>query len=132
MLKSNPLIIQTSPHSPDKTIENVKKILQVKGITLFALIDHSSEAQKAGLELPYERLLIFGDPKAGTYLMQENPAIGIELPLKILVWQSPDGITKIGYKEPLLLAESYGIKKNIEFLKKISEGLSGLISHAIQ
>lgn len=132
MLTSNSLIVQTSPYSPEKTLENVKAVLQAKGITLFALIDHSAEAQKGGLELRYEQLLIFGDPKTGTYLMQENPAIGIELPLKILIWQTSEGITQIGYKDPLLLAKSYGIKKNIEILEKIGQGLSQLINHSIK
>jgi len=121
-----PLVVSSSPYTPDQIIEKLKKVLESKKITLFALIDHSQAARQAALDLPKEVLVIFGDPKAGTFLMQENPEIGIELPLKILVWQTDQG-TKIGYKDPLALAEVYGIQKNIEILKKISVNLAELI-----
>jgi uncharacterized protein (DUF302 family) len=126
---SSQLIIHSSPHSPSELLEKLKKIFQAKSITLFALIDHSGEAHKAGLELQIEQLLIFGDPKTGTFLMQENPAIGIELPLKILLWQTPEGKTQIAYKDPNYLAEVYGIKKNAGILKKMKEALDTLIAN---
>lgn len=124
---SSQLIIHSSPLSPSQILENLKRIFQAKDITLFALIDHSGEAHKAGLDLQYEQLLIFGDPKTGTFLMQENPAIGIELPLKILLWQTPEGITQIAFKDPTYLAEVYGIKKNAGILQKMKDALTTLI-----
>lgn len=132
MLKSQELVIHSSPHSTEQLVEKLKKILQSKEITLFAFIDHSGEAQKASLSLPKEQLLIFGDPKTGTYLMQENPAIGIELPLKILVWQNAEGVTQVAYKDPLFLAEAYNINKYAEILKKMSEAMANLINKLIQ
>lgn len=127
MLDSSQLIIHSSAHSPQQVLVNLKRVFQAKGITLFALIDHSGEADRVGLDLHYEQVVIFGDPKAGTVLMQENPEIGIELPLKILLWQDKDGVTQIAYKDPLLLAELYGIKKNAGILQKMREALAALI-----
>lgn len=129
---SSQLIIHSSPHPPSQILENLKTVFQAKEITIFALIDHSGEAQRAGLDLRYEQLLIFGDPKTGTFLMQENPAIGIELPLKILLWQDSDGVTQIAYKDPNYLAETYGIKKNVAILKKMKEALTALIDYVIK
>lgn len=124
---SSQLIIHSSSHPPAEILEKLKRVFQAKDITLFALIDHSGEARRAGLDLQYEQLLIFGDPKAGTFLMQENPAIGIELPLKILLWQDPGGVTQIAYKDPNYLAEVYAIKKNVGILQKMREALAAII-----
>ncbi len=127
MPDSKHLVVHSSQRPPGEVLEKLRKVFQVKGITLFALIDHSGEADRVGLDLHYEQLVIFGDPKTGTLLMQENPAVGIELPLKILLWQDNDGVTKIAYKDPLLLAELYGIKKNANILQKMREALAALI-----
>lgn len=122
------LIIQSTNLSPSQVIENIKKMLQSKGVTLFATIDHSGAAHKAELELPIEQLLIFGDPRTGTFLMQENPEIGIELPLKILVWQKSDGTTQIGFKDPLALGEQYGIRKHADILHKMRDNLTQMLN----
>lgn len=74
-----------SNHSADETVDRVKAILQTKGVTLFALIDYSGEAEKVGLKMRPTKLLIFGSPKAGTPLMLASPSIAIDLPLKILI-----------------------------------------------
>ena len=76
-----------SNHSVDETVENLKGILQARGVTLFALVDHSREAEKAGMKMPPTKLLIFGNPKAGTPVMLAAPSSAIDLPLKILVWE---------------------------------------------
>jgi uncharacterized protein (DUF302 family) len=134
MLQTKPskLTTVTSSYSPSETVEKIKQTLKAKGITLFTLVDHSGEAHKVSLELNFEQLLIFGDPKTGTLLMQENPAIGIELPLKILVWQDADGKTQVSYIDPNSLKEDYGIKKNAEILTKLSGALSQIISNSIK
>ena len=82
---SKGIINQTSNHSVDQTVEKLKNILQSKGVTLFAMVDHSGEAEKAGMKMRSTKLLIFGSPKAGTPLMQARPSIAIDLPLKMLV-----------------------------------------------
>jgi uncharacterized protein (DUF302 family) len=81
------IIDQPSNFSVDQSVERLKAVLQSKGIALFALIDHSGEAEKAGMKMPPTKLLIFGNPKAGTPLMLAAPSVAIDLPLKILVWE---------------------------------------------
>jgi uncharacterized protein (DUF302 family)/uncharacterized membrane protein YidH (DUF202 family) len=80
-----------SNHSIDETVKSLERILEAQGVTLFALIDHSGEAEKVGMEMPPTKLLIFGSPRAGTPLMLAAPSIAIDLPLKILVWQDKSG-----------------------------------------
>jgi uncharacterized protein (DUF302 family) len=85
-------IIDTpSNHSVYQTMERLKGILQAKGVTLFALVDHSGEAEKVGMKMPPTKLLIFGNPKGGTPLMLAAPSIAIDLPLKILIWEDAHG-----------------------------------------
>jgi uncharacterized protein (DUF302 family) len=98
---------------------------------VFSIIDHSGAAQKINMDLRDEKLIIFGDPKVGTFLMQENPSIGIELPLRILIWQNVDGLVQVAYIDPISLGESYDIK-NIEILNKMSLGLANLVAEAIK
>lgn len=86
-----------SHHSVDETIEKLKSILQAGGVTVFALVDHSGEAEKVGLKMPPTKLLIFGNPKSGTPLMLASPSIAIDLPLKILVSEDTDGKVWVSY-----------------------------------
>lgn len=81
----NGIVNLTSHHSVDETAERLKGILQAQGVMLFAIIDHSGEAEKAGMNMPPTKLLIFGNPKSGTPLMLAAPRSAIDLPLKILV-----------------------------------------------
>ena len=80
-----------SSHSVDETVERLKAILKEKGVTLFALVDHSGEAAKMGMKMNPTKLLIFGSPQAGTPLMLAAPSAAIDLPLKILVWEDKEG-----------------------------------------
>jgi uncharacterized protein (DUF302 family) len=85
------LIDIPSNHSVDETVEKLKGILQAKGVTLFALVDHSGEAAKVGMKMRPTKLLIFGNPKGGTPVMLAAPTIAIDLPLKILIWEDAQG-----------------------------------------
>src|SRR5207237_7878130 len=89
--KESGLIDIPSNHSVEETVEKLKGILQAKGITLFALVDHSGEAGKAGMQMRPTKLLIFGNPKAGTPVMLAAPSSAIDLPLKILIWEDAQG-----------------------------------------
>jgi uncharacterized protein (DUF302 family) len=89
--------------SVDETVTKLRALLEERGIMLFALIDHSGEAAKAGLEMPPTKLLVFGNPKGGTPVMLAAPTSAIDLPLKLLVWQDPEGKTRISYNEPEFL-----------------------------
>jgi uncharacterized protein (DUF302 family) len=88
-----------SKHSVDETVEKLRGILQAKGVMLFAVVDHSGEAAKVGLPMPPTKLLIFGNPKAGTPLMLASPSIAIDLPLKILVAEDAGGAF-VSYNSP--------------------------------
>ena len=102
-----------SDHTVDETVERLKNILRSKGVTLFALIDHSGEAEKVGLTMPPTRLLIFGNPEAGTPLMLAAPRTAIDLPLKILVWQDPKGKVWLSYNSPEYLVKRHGLPQNL-------------------
>ena len=87
----NGIIDARSQHSVEQTVERLTAVLHAKGVTLFALVDHSGEAAKMGMTMPPTKLLIFGNPKAGTPLMLAAPSVAIDLPLKILVWEDAQG-----------------------------------------
>jgi uncharacterized protein (DUF302 family) len=106
--KGRGLVDLPSKHSVDETVEKLKGILQAKGVTLFALVDHSGEAVKAGLKMPPTKLLIFGNPKAGTPVMLAAPRSAIELPLKILIWEDGQGKVWVTYNSPAYLQERHG------------------------
>lgn len=105
-------------HSVDHTVEKVKTILEAKGVTLFAVIDHSGEAEKVGMQMPATKLLIFGNPKAGTPLMIAAPSIAIDLPIKILVSEDAAGKVWISYNAPSYLQSRHGLPE--ELLQNIS------------
>jgi uncharacterized protein (DUF302 family)/uncharacterized membrane protein YidH (DUF202 family) len=108
-LSSGKGIINTlSNHSVDQTVEKLKGILAAKGVALFALVDHSGEAEKVGMKMPPTKLLIFGSPKAGTPLMLAAPSVAIDLPLKILVSEDAQGKVWISYNSPAYLQERHG------------------------
>jgi uncharacterized protein (DUF302 family) len=107
--KGNGIIDTPSNHSVDQTVEKLKGILQAKGVTLFALVDHSGEAEKVGMKMLPTKLLIFGSPKAGTPLMLAAPSIAIDLPLKILIRQDVRGKTWVSYNSPDYLQERHNL-----------------------
>jgi uncharacterized protein (DUF302 family)/uncharacterized membrane protein YidH (DUF202 family) len=98
-----------SQHSVEQTVEKLKSMLQAKGGTLFALVDHSGEAEKVGMKMRPTKLLIFGSPKAGTPLMLAAPSIAIDLPLKILVWEDAQQKVWISYNSPEYLRQRHNL-----------------------
>jgi uncharacterized protein (DUF302 family) len=106
---SNGIIDKLSHHSVGETVEKLRGILQSKEVTLFALVDHSGEAEKVGMKMRPTKLLIFGSPKAGTPLMQAAPSVALDLPLKILVWEDGQGRVWVSYNSPTYLQERHGI-----------------------
>jgi uncharacterized protein (DUF302 family) len=107
------VITQPSHHPVDQTVERLKGLLEAKGITLFALVDHSGEAAKIGLNMPPTKLLIFGNPKAGTPLMLAAPSVALDLPLKILIWQDSGGNVWLSYNSPAYLKERHGLPQEL-------------------
>lgn len=102
-----------SNHSVDQSVEKLKSILQAKEIMLFALVEHSGEAQKAGFTMRPTKLLIFGNPKAGTPVMLAAPSSAIDLPLKILVWEDAQGKVWVSYNSPEYLRERHGFPQEL-------------------
>jgi uncharacterized protein (DUF302 family) len=127
--RANGIIIKFSNHSVDETIERFKIILQSKGVALFATIDHSGEAKKVGMKMPVTKLLIFGNPKAGTPLMQASPSIALDLPLKILVAEDSHGKVSVSYNSPEYLQQRHGLQP--ELLPNIA-GVEALASKATE
>jgi len=112
-VKKSGIVDVPSNHSVDETVERVKNILQSKGVTLFALIDHSGEAKKVGMKMPPTKLLIFGNPKGGTPLMLAAPSVAIDLPLKILVWEDGRGKVWLSYNSPEYLKQRHGLPQDL-------------------
>lgn len=109
----NGMIHKPSNYSVEQTVDRLKNILQSKGVTLFALVDHSGEAEKVGMEMRPTKLLIFGSPKAGTPLMLAAPSIAIDLPLKILVWEDVQGKVWVSYNSPDYLKERHDLPQEL-------------------
>src|SRR6202167_493919 len=112
-IADNGIINKASNRSVDETVEKLKGILQAKGVTLFALVDHSAEADKAGLKMRPTKLLIFGNPKGGTPVMVAAPSAAIDLPLKILVWEDAGGKVWASYNSPAYLQRRHGISQEL-------------------
>jgi uncharacterized protein (DUF302 family) len=112
-LPDNGMIHLSSPHSVSETLERLETIVQSKGLTILARIDHSGDAAKAGLQMQPTKLLIFGNAKSGTPLMIASPSVAIDLPLKALVWQDEDGKVWLSYNSPNYLEERHAIPDNL-------------------
>ena len=106
---NNGIVDKPGNHSVDEIVEKLKQILQSKGVTLFATVDHSGEAAKVGMKMPPTKLLIFGSPKAGTPLMLATPSVAIDFPLKILIWEDTQGKVWVSYNSPSYLQERHCI-----------------------
>jgi uncharacterized protein (DUF302 family) len=99
-------------------VERLKAILEAKGVMLFALVDHSGEAERAGMTMPATKLLIFGNAMAGTPVMLAAPSIAIDLPLKVLVWEDGGGKVWVSYNSPAYLQKRHGVPPDL--LKNIA------------
>lgn len=115
----------------DETLKRLLQAIARRGLTVFAQIDHATGAREVGMELADEVVVLFGNPRAGTPLMQEDPRIGIELPLRILVWTDGDAAA-VGYNDPRELARSYDVSRNEPTLETMSSLLSDVAREAAQ
>ena len=128
---SNPnargIISRPAAYSVDETVSRIRALLEERHVMLFALIDHSGEAAKAGLTMRPTKLLFFGNPKAGTPVMLAAPTSAIDLPLKVLVWEDADGRTWVSYNDPTYLQDRHGIPA--ELMQNI--GVVGALVEAV-
>jgi len=128
-LPDNGMVHLSSPRSVPDTLARFETIVQAKGLTILARIDHSGDAAKAGLKMQPTKLLIFGNAKAGTPLMIAAPTVAIDLPLKALVWQDDDGKVWLSYNSPDYLIQRHAIPKNL--LQNIA-GIAAICSEVVR
>src|ERR1700730_11870609 len=107
------IIDKPSNHSVDQTVDRLKNILLSKDVTLFTVIDHSGEAEKAGMKMRPTKLFILGSPTAGTPLMLAAPSVAIDLPMKILVWEDSEGRVWISYNSSAYLQKRHGFPPDL-------------------
>jgi uncharacterized protein (DUF302 family) len=124
-----PLIIAASPYDVASTVDRVQTALRARGVTLFASIDHAAGAREAGLELADEVLLVFGNPDVGTGLMQQDPSVGIELPLRLLIWDE-QGTTQVAFSDPAELTSSFRLAGRVAVLSQLRTLLDQLVAEA--
>lgn len=121
----NGIVAIPSRHSVAETVEKLKNILTAKGVMLFAIVDHSGEAAKAGLTMPDTKLLIFGNPKGGTPLMLAAPSVAIDLPLKLLVAEDASGRVTVSYNDPAYLQQRHrfpvDLMRNIAVIEALAQ-----------
>ncbi|WP_404385182.1 DUF302 domain-containing protein [Caenispirillum salinarum] len=124
------LVVKKSAHSVADTLDRLAETLEENGLTVFTRIDHAENAKGADLELAPTQVLIFGNPKLGTPLMQESRTTAIDLPQKALAWEDEDGAVWIAYNHPAWLSERHGLEAREEVLQKIGTALDGFVTHA--
>ncbi len=123
------VLSKASPYPVDETVRRLDETMRAKGLTVFARIDHRAAAREAGLEMQDEQVLIFGNPRAGTPLMVARPLVGLDLPLRVLVWRAPDGQVWASYQDAAFIARRYGLP---EVLEKNIAAVPGLVEAALR
>jgi len=126
------MVVKQSPYTVAKTLDRLTAVMQKKGITIFARVNHTAGAQNVGLQLKPTELLIFGNPKLGTPLMQAKREIGVDLPLKALAWQGDAGKVWLGYTAPDALKARHGVDGRDGVFKKMTGALDKLTSAAVK
>jgi uncharacterized protein (DUF302 family) len=124
----NGILSKASNYSVEETLERLKRALHAKGVAIFALVDHSGEAEKVGLKMRPTKLVIFGSPKAGTPLMLAAPSVALDLPLKILIWEDAEAKVWVSYNSPAYLQERHGFPKDLLQNIAVVEALAGVIT----
>jgi len=113
LAKGGGIVDIPSNHSVDQTVEKLRAILEANGVSLFALVDHSGEAEKVGMKMRPTKLLIFGSPSAGTPLMLAAPSLALDLPLKVLIREDDNGRVWVSYNSPDYLKERHGLPQEL-------------------
>jgi uncharacterized protein (DUF302 family) len=124
----NGIVCLQGNHAVDETVAKLQGILQARGVKLFTVVDHSGEAAAAGLKMPNTKLLIFGNPKAGTPLMLASPSASLDFPLKILVAEDAAGKTWISYNSTAYLQARHGLPANLLPNIAVNEALAAKIA----
>ena len=128
----NGLVKKQSPYSPAETLDRLEKVLMAKGIKVFARINHSANAKGVGLVLRPTELLIFGNPKLGTHLINGNQTVGIDLPMKVLAWQDDNFQTWVAYNDPRYIVGRHEVGNREAIVTKMQGALNKLTNKAIE
>jgi uncharacterized protein (DUF302 family) len=130
-MSNDGLITVQSAHSVNEAVDRVEAIAKSKGLTVFARVDHAAGAKEVGLPLAPTLLLIFGNARGGTPLMQAKQQVGIDLPLKVLAWQDDAGKTWLTYNDPYWIAQRHGLGHEVDqTLKALSAALAAISKEA--
>ena len=124
------LIVKQSPHSVAETMDRLAKAAEDKGLNVFSRIDHAGGADKAGLDLRPTQLLVIGNPKVGTPLMQADQRLALAVPLRVAAWQDENETVWVGYWSPEVFAVQYGITGQAKRLEKMAGALDALTNAA--
>jgi len=117
------IVSKTSTHSVKDTIDKLETIVTAKGFAVVARVNHAKAAENVGQKLNPTEVLIFGNPKVGTALMQSNQAIGLDLPIKVIAWEDDKGVVTIAYNDPSWMVSRYDIDDRNEVVKKMTGAL---------
>jgi len=128
-LSANEIIITPSEHSVEKSVEKLRSILTHKGFGIFGVIDHGKNAQGAGMVMNKAKVIIFGNPKAGTLLMQENILAGLDLPFRVLVYEDKQNRPQIAYRNGTWVKKTHSLQ-NEKLVFKIDGALEAIINEA--
>jgi uncharacterized protein (DUF302 family) len=122
------LVTVRSQHGPEETMNRLGAAVRAKGLTVFAQVDHAAGAEAVGMLLRPTEVLIFGNARSGTPLMQSSQTIGIDLPLKVLVWQDEGGVAWLSYNDPDWLARRHGLD---EQSRHVIDAIKDVISSVV-
>jgi uncharacterized protein (DUF302 family) len=125
----NGLLQAASPYTVVETLNRLKSVLAERGVQVFAVVDHSGEAEKVGMKMRPTKLVIFGNPKAGTPVMLAAPTLAIDLPLKALVWEDKNGKVWVSYNSPEYLQQRHGVPEDL--IKNIAVA-GALVAKAVE
>ena len=124
------LVKKLSARGVQSTMDSLQNLVENMGLTVFARIDHAAAAAQVGEDMLPTQLLIFGNPAIGTGLMTSRRTVAIDLPIKVLIWEEPDGRVWIAYNDPNYWAERHGIEDRDALLEKMRAAVSGIVSAA--
>ncbi|WP_321779184.1 DUF302 domain-containing protein [Sulfurimonas sp.] len=130
-LSASDIIVKQSNCSVDKTVKNIKKIVKKKGLSVFATINHKGNAKMVGMKLRASKMVIFGNPKLGTALMKQDMRVGLDLPLRILVFKDKNGKVQMAYRDGSWLADKHIIDAPKK-VQKINKGMDNITTKAGQ
>ena len=126
------MVAKKSAHSVAATLDRLSEALKTRGIGIAARVDHAAAAEKVGQTLKPTQLLIFGNPKLGTPLMQSNRRIGVELPMKVLAWEDDSGQVWLAYVKPEVLKSEYSVDGHDDIFREMDQALEKLTDEAIK